>query len=180
MENKNTEKKQKDAKIPTDVGVDRQWLEAILKRDVKKPKAWTEKDIKEMVATKAPSQIQGIIQDIYWSLTELGSEVKFTWEGEPISMPDEDYFDDWYDSAEIDKYSQKYKLQQVLNTIARAVHISEVDGYAKEDSYDTENLRKSADFTEKLDERRVCLQFSRIWIKRVSNPQKTISENNFF
>lgn len=131
----NTEKKQ-DAKIPTDVGVDREWLEAILKRDVKKPKAWTDKDIKEMVATKAPSKIQGILQDIYWSLTELGTSVKFTYDGTPLSMPDEDYFDDWYDAEDIDEYSQKYKLVQVLNTIARAVHISEADGYAKEDFED--------------------------------------------
>ena len=46
------------------------------------------------------------------------------------SAADEDYFDGWYESEDIEKYSQKYKLLQFLNTIARAVHISESDSFA--------------------------------------------------
>lgn len=123
------EKKQK-TKIPADAGVDRKWLEALLKKDVKKPKEWSEQDVKEMVATRPPSRIQEIVQGIYWSLTELGSNVKFTEDGAPITMPEEDYFDGWYESEEIEEYSQKYRLLQFLNTIARAVHNSESDSFA--------------------------------------------------
>jgi len=131
---KRMEKTEKQTnKVPTDVGVERRWLEAILKSDIRKPREWTEDDVRSMVATRAPSRIQGIIQDLYWSLCELESNVKFTDEGEPISMPSEDYFDDWYNVEEIEKYSQKYKLMQMLNTIARALHIPESSTYAKED-----------------------------------------------
>ena len=48
------EKKQETkttTKIPIDAGVDKKWLEAILKGDVAKPKGWTDKEIREMVAT---------------------------------------------------------------------------------------------------------------------------------
>ncbi len=84
-----------------------------------------------MVATKPPSRIQEIIQGIYWSLTELGSDIKMLEDGTVIaSAADEDYFDGWYESEDIEKYSQKYKLLQFLNTIARAVHISESDSFA--------------------------------------------------
>ena len=122
--------KKTTTKIPADAGVDRKWLEALLKKDVKKPKEWSEQDVKEMVATRPPSRIQEIVQGIYWSLTELGSNVKFTEEGAPITMPEEDYFDGWYESEEIEEYSQKYRLLQFLNTIARAVHNSESDSFA--------------------------------------------------
>ena len=122
--------KKTTTKIPKDAGVDRKWLEALLKKDVKKPKEWSEQDVKEMVATRPPSRIQEIVQGIYWSLTELGSNVKFTEEGAPITMPEEDYFDGWYESEEIEEYSQKYRLLQFLNTIARAVHNSESDSFA--------------------------------------------------
>lgn len=122
--------KKTTTKIPADAGVDRKWLEALLKKDVKKPKEWSERDVKEMVATRPPSRIQEIVQGIYWSLTELGGNVRFTEEGAPITMPEEDYFDGWYESEEIEDYSQKYRLLQFLNTIARAVHNSESDSFA--------------------------------------------------
>ena len=123
--------KKTTTKIPTDAGVDRKWLEAILKGDVAKPKGWTDKEVREMVATRPPSRIQEIIQGLYWSLTELGSDIKMLEDGTVIaSAADEDYFDGWYESEDIAKYSQKYKLLQFLNTIARAVHISETDSFA--------------------------------------------------
>lgn len=129
----NTEKQQKNSKIPTEVGVDRQWLEAILNRDVKKPTAWTETDVREMVASKAQSRIQGIVQSIYWDLLKIQQVMKFAEGGEIIDQPDEDYFDGWYETNDLQDYNQKYKLMQMLNTIARALHVTEPDGYAKED-----------------------------------------------
>lgn len=125
------ETKTTTTKIPKDAGVKREWLEALLKKDVEKPKDWSEKDIKSMVATRPPSRIQEILQGIYWTLTELGSDIKMLEDGTVIGgAPEEDYFDGWYESEEIEKYTQKYKLLQFLNTIARAVHVSEADSFA--------------------------------------------------
>lgn len=132
MENtEKTEKKQTN-NIP-DVGVERTWLEAILKRDVKRPSKWTESDVNQLVATKAQSRIQSILQELYWDLTKVGQTTKFTDDGEIIDKPDEDYFDGWYEANELDDYNQKYKLMQALNTIARALHVSEASAYARED-----------------------------------------------
>jgi len=129
-----TEKKTKNSNnIPTDVGVERQWLEALLNRDVRKPTAWTEADVRQMVASKAQSKIQGILQSIYWDLQRLQQVTKFTEDGEIIDQPEEDYFDGWYEANDLEDYNQKYKLMQMLNTIARALHVSESDTYAKED-----------------------------------------------
>ncbi|MCK4266415.1 MAG: hypothetical protein KAX31_03980, partial [Thermoplasmata archaeon] len=123
--------KKTTAKIPKDAGVQREWLEALLKKDIPKPKEWSEKDVKEMVATRPPSRVQEIVQGIYWTLTELGSNIKMLEDGTVIGgAPEEDYFDTWYESEEIEEYSQKYKLLQFLNTLARALHNSESDSYA--------------------------------------------------
>ncbi len=123
--------KTKNGKIPVDAGVDKKWLEALLIKDLDKPQAWSEKDIKAMVATKPPSRIQELVQGIYWSLSELGSDVKMLLDGTVIGgAPEEDYFDGWYESEEIEKYSHKYKLLQFLNTIARTIHSGEVDSFA--------------------------------------------------
>ena len=130
---KRTEEKTDSSKVPIDVGVDKQWLEAILNRDVKKPTAWTETDVREMVASKAQSRIQGIVQSIYWDLLKTQQVMKFAEDGEIIDQPDEDYFDGWYERNDLQDYNQKYKLMQMLNTIARALHVTEPDGYAKED-----------------------------------------------
>lgn len=124
------EKQTKEIKIPANAGVERGWIEALLKKDIPPPKDWTEKDIRAMVATKPKSRIQEILQGIYWSLTELGGDIKMTVEGQIIAgSPDEDYFDGWYESEDIEDYSHKYKLLQFLNTIARAVHNSESDSF---------------------------------------------------
>ncbi len=130
-----TEKRaeKKTDSIPKDAGVDRQWLEAILNRDVKKPTPWSESDVREMVASKAQSKIQELIQSIYWDLLRVQQVTKFAEDGEIIDKPDEDYFDGWYETNELADYNQKYKLMQVLNTIARALHVTESEGYAKED-----------------------------------------------
>ncbi|GAG58409.1 unnamed protein product, partial [marine sediment metagenome] len=48
-------------------------------------------------------------------------------------MPEEDYFADWYELEGVEKYTQKYKLMQTLNTLARGLHVSQADAYAKED-----------------------------------------------
>lgn len=131
MENKVTEKADKEVKIPTDVGVERKWVERLLIKNLDKPTAWSEKDIKDMIATKPPSRIQEIVQGIYWTLTELGSEVTMLPDGTVIGgEPEEDYFDGWYEGEEIEKYSQKYKLLQFLNTIARTIHSGETDSFA--------------------------------------------------
>ena len=127
----NTSTKKKTVKIPADAGVDKEWLKALLNKDVEKPKDWSEKDIKSMVATRPPSRIQEIVQGIYWSLTELGSDVKMTLDGQIIGgAVEEDYFDNWYESEEIEDYSHKYKLLQFLNTIARTIHSGEADSFA--------------------------------------------------
>ena len=126
-----TEEKTTNAKIPVDAGVKRAWLEALLKKDVPKPTSWSEKDIKSMVAARPPSRIQELIQGIYWALTELGSDITMLPDGTVIGgAPEEDYFDGWYESEELDKYSQKYKLLQFLNTIARTIGSGEVDSFA--------------------------------------------------
>jgi len=132
MATEKTEKKT-DNGVPKDAGVDRQWLEAILNRDVEKPTAWTESDVREMIASKAQSRIQGIVQSIYWDLLKIQQVTKFAEGGEIIDQPDEDYFDGWYEANDLADYNQKYKLMQMLNTIARALHVTEPDGYAKED-----------------------------------------------
>ena len=130
MEKKVTEKTNKEIKIP-DVGVERKWVEALLIKDLDEPTAWSEKDIKGMVATRPPSRIQEVVQGIYWTLTELGSNVKMLPDGTIIGgEPEEDYFDGWYESEEIEKYSHRYQLLQFLNTIARTIGSGEADSFA--------------------------------------------------
>lgn len=130
------ETKATTTKIPKDAGVERTWLEAILKGRVDRPKTWTLADVKQMVAVKPKSRLQEIIQQIYWDLLKLPQVMKFTEGGEVIEQPEEDYFDGWYEANDLKDYSQKYNLMQLLNTIARALHVSESDAYAKEDFQD--------------------------------------------
>ena len=114
---------------PKDLGVDKQWLTALLESEIEKPKKWAPDDVKEMTATRPQSRMQEILQAFYWKLVDtLDAGAKFNATGEVTEAPDEDLFDSWYGEMKIDDYSQRYKLFQFFNTVARALHVTEETG----------------------------------------------------
>jgi len=107
--------------------VHKEWLVAVMKQDIEKPKVWTEKEIDDIGPAKPKSRIQGYIQEIYETLLEAQSAqtAKFVDNGrgdlELIGTPDEDYFDKWYENNDVESYTHKYKLLGALNGIANSI-----------------------------------------------------------
>lgn len=122
-----------DEKIPEDIGIDKNWLKALMERDIEKPREWDPSAVRKLGAAKPKSRIQGILQQFYWELIDGMRKMKFAKDGDIIEQPNEDMFDKFYEEMDLDEYPQTYKLLQIFNTIARALHMSEVDGHGNEE-----------------------------------------------
>ena len=113
----------------SEAGVEKKWLETLVKSEIEAPKEWKGEDVKEMVAAKPSSKMQELIQGFFWRLKEdTKKSAKFTTSGEITEQPDEDMFADWYEEHRIADYTHSYKLFQFFNTLARALHTDEVTG----------------------------------------------------
>jgi len=116
-----------------DVGVDKTWLRAIVSDKVEKPHTWSSKEVRQIGPKRPGSKIQGMLQQFYWDLVDRLKEVKFTESGAIITQPSEDSFDKWYEDIGLADYTHKSKLMDIFNTIGRACHVSEVEGYSEEE-----------------------------------------------
>jgi len=119
--------------MPTNAGTEKEWLRAIVTDKVEKATKWTNKETKELGPGRPESRIQGILQQFYWDLVDKLKEAKFTEGGEIITAPDEDSFDKWYEDMDLETYTQKPKLMDAFNTIARMCHVPRAEGYEEED-----------------------------------------------
>ena len=110
-----------------DIGVSKDWIIAVLEQNLTKPKKWTEKDVEQIAAAKPKSRLQELIVDVYEGLLEAKSAKNITThfeaDGVPeiINLPDEDFFDKWYENNELEDYPQKYKFGTFLNRLAARV-----------------------------------------------------------
>lgn len=121
--------REKETEVPQDVGTDRAWLKALAEINIEKPKNWSEKDVKTMIAIKPKSKIQSYLQKFCWVLQDMMREIKVSSEsGEVVEHPDEDMFDGWYEEQGINEYPRSFELFQFFNTIARALHLNEESG----------------------------------------------------
>lgn len=125
--------KENEDKKTSDSGVDKEWLRQIVADKVEKPGRWESKEVKALGPKRPESRIQEILQQFYWDLVDKLKEVKFTEDGAIITAPDEDAFDKWYENNELENYTHKPKLMDVLNTVARMCTLSEASGYEEKD-----------------------------------------------
>ncbi|GAH47215.1 unnamed protein product, partial [marine sediment metagenome] len=119
--------------MPTNAGTEKEWLRAIVTDKVEKATKWTSKETKELGPERPESRIQEILQQFYWDLMDKLKEAKFTEGGEIITAPDEDSFDKWYENMDLATYTQKPKLMDIFNTIARMCHVPKAKSYEEED-----------------------------------------------
>lgn len=118
-----------------DVGYDKAWLKALMERDLEAPKKWRPSEVRKLGAAKPKSRIQALLQQFYWELLDGLKKTKIAPDGKIIERPNEDMFDLFYSESNLDEYPQAYKLLQFFNTIARALHITEAEGYGSESTF---------------------------------------------
>ncbi|GAH49296.1 unnamed protein product, partial [marine sediment metagenome] len=133
VEKMTNENDKRNNAVPSDAGIDKEWLRVVVADKVEKPTQWNPKETKELGPRRPESQIQNILQQFYWELVDKLREVKFTESGEVITEPDEDSFDKWYENMELATYTHRSKLMDVFNTIARMCHVPQADGYDEDD-----------------------------------------------
>ena len=126
-----------------DIGVSKDWIIAVLEQNLTKPKKWTEKDVEQIAAAKPKSRLQELIVDVYEGLLEAKSAKNITThfeaDGVPeiINLPDEDFFDKWYENNELEDYPQKYKFGTFLNRLAARVGKTGGSSYSEEGIQET-------------------------------------------
>ena len=118
--------------IPEDAGVEKEWLKAIVKSKVEKPKAIESTEIKDMVSKKPESRLQGLIAEIYDWLIDALNETPTLHGTELIGGPSEDLFDGFWSSMDLEGYRASNKLSEKLNTILRGIHQTDVSGYGEQ------------------------------------------------
>jgi hypothetical protein len=123
-------------KIPGDAGVEKLWLETLVKSEIEPQKEWTGDDVKQLTAVKPSSKIQILIQGFFWRLESSVKEtVKFADNEDIVDKPDEDMFDKWFEDNRIGEYTHAYQLLQFFNTIARGLHLTEETGSGTEKEF---------------------------------------------
>jgi len=129
---------EKTPKDKQNMGIPAEWLISVLEQDVKKPKVWTEKDVEVIGSVKPKSRIQELLQEIYMGLLEVRSAQQVTihqeedGSSEVINLPEEDFFDKWYEDNGLEDYNQRYKLMSILNSITQEIGKTAEEGYGEE------------------------------------------------
>jgi len=118
--------------IPENVGVNKTWLKAMLKSEVEKPPIYKEEELKQMVAAKPKSRIQELLQEVYFYLVEGLNATPILSGDDMIGGPNEDLYDGFWSAMDLDDYKGTNLLGQTLNTILRAMHLTDVNGYGEQ------------------------------------------------
>lgn len=130
---------EKTRKEKQDIGYPKEWLISVLEQEVEKPITWTEKTTDAIGPTKPKSRIQELLQDIYHGLLEARSAQRVKIHIDPdgasevINLPEEDFFDKWYENNGLKNYNQKYRLMSILNSIAQEIGKTGEGGYGEQE-----------------------------------------------